>query len=67
VTFRLCNITAKLPSEGICSWPPENRSLARKGGRGPRLRNPVLVEETKLPDKIIVSRFRSIQKRFFEL
>jgi len=40
VTLGLCNITAKLPSEGHCSWPPENRSVAHKEGRGPRLRNP---------------------------
>ena len=40
VTFGLCNITAKLPSKGLCSWPPDNRSVAPKGGRGPRLRNP---------------------------
>jgi len=42
VTLGLCNITAKLPSEGLCSCPPENRSVDHKGGRGPRLRNPVL-------------------------
>jgi len=23
VTLLLCNITAKLPSEGLCSWPPK--------------------------------------------
>ena len=38
----LCNITAKLPGEGLCSCLPENRSVARKRGRGPRLRNPDL-------------------------
>jgi len=32
VTLRLCNITAKLPSEGLCSLPP----------KGARLRNPDL-------------------------
>jgi len=42
-TLRLCNITAKLPSERLCSWPPENRSVVPKGDRGPRLRNPGLV------------------------
>ena len=35
VPLGLCNVTANLHSEGLCSWPPENRS----GGRGPRLRN----------------------------
>jgi len=34
VTLELCNITAKLPSEGLCSWPSENRSVAPKGSRG---------------------------------
>jgi len=33
VTLGLC--TAKLPSEGLCSWPPENRSVAAKGAEGP--------------------------------
>jgi len=31
VTLGLCNITAKLPREGLCSWHPENRSVAPKG------------------------------------
>jgi len=31
-----------LPSGGLCSWPPENRSVAPKRARRPRLRNPVL-------------------------
>jgi len=35
-------ITAKLPSEGLCSWPPENSSVALNGGRGLGLRNPCL-------------------------
>ena len=26
-------------SEGLCSWPPENRSVAPKGGQESRLRN----------------------------
>jgi len=34
VTIELCNITAKLHSEGLCSWPPDNRSVAPKGGMG---------------------------------
>jgi len=34
-----CNITAELLSTGICSWSPENRSVAPKAGRGPQLRN----------------------------
>jgi len=42
VTLGLCNITAELPSEGLFSWPPDNRYVAPNGGRGPRLRNPVL-------------------------
>jgi len=42
VTLGLCNITAKLPSEDLCSGTPENRSVAPKGDRGPRLRNPGL-------------------------
>jgi len=40
MTLELSNITAKLPSEGICLWLSENRSVAPKGGRGPRMRNP---------------------------
>jgi len=28
VTLELCNITAKLPSEGLYSWPPENLFVA---------------------------------------
>jgi len=35
VTLGLCNITAKLTSEGLCSGPPENRSVVPKEGRGP--------------------------------
>ena len=31
--------SAKLTIEGLCSWPSENRSLALKKGREPRLRN----------------------------
>jgi len=27
-------------SEGLCSWPPEYRSVTPRGGRGPRLKNP---------------------------
>jgi len=42
VTLGLCNITAKLPSEGLCSWITENRSVAPKGDRGPSLKNPVV-------------------------
>ena len=42
MTLGLCNITAKLPSEDLCSWPPENRSVAPNRGRGPRLRNSAL-------------------------
>jgi len=34
VTLGLCNITAKLPNEGLCSWPPT--------GPRPRLKNPGL-------------------------
>jgi len=42
VTLELCNITAKLPSESFCLWPPENRSVAPREDRGPRLRNPAI-------------------------
>ena len=28
VTLGLCNITAKLPSEGLCSWPPRGQLCA---------------------------------------
>ena len=35
VTLGLCDITAKLPSEGLCSCTPENRSVAPKGGEDP--------------------------------
>jgi len=35
VTLGLCNITAKLPSEDLFSWPPENRSVVSKGGERP--------------------------------
>jgi len=35
VTLGLCNITAKLPSEGLCLSPPKNRSVASKGAEGP--------------------------------
>ena len=31
VTLGLWKITAKLPSEGLCSWPPENHSVAPRG------------------------------------
>ena len=30
-----CNITAELFGKGLCSWPPENRSMAPKGAEGP--------------------------------
>jgi len=40
--FGLCTVTAELFSKGLCSWPPENRSVAPEGGRGGRLRNPGL-------------------------
>jgi len=44
VTLGFCNITAELFSKSLCSWwPPENYSVAPKRGRGPWLRNPVLV------------------------
>ena len=36
--------SAKLPSEGFCSWSPENRSVAHNVDRRPHLRNPALVE-----------------------
>jgi len=39
MTLGLCNITAKLPSEGLCLWHPENHSVAPKKGRGPHLRH----------------------------
>jgi len=35
-------ITAELFRKGLCLWPPENRSVTPKGGRGPRLKNPGL-------------------------
>jgi len=41
-SIRFCNITAALFSKGLCSWPLQNRSVAPKGGRGPRLRSPAL-------------------------
>jgi len=34
VALGLCNITVKLPSKGLCSWPPENRSVAPRGAKG---------------------------------
>ena len=37
-------VSEKLPSEGFCLWPPENRSVAHNGNRRPRLRNPALME-----------------------
>jgi len=37
-----CNITAELFSKGLCSWPLGNRSVVPNGGRGLRLRNPVI-------------------------
>jgi len=41
--FGFCNITAELSHKGLCSWPPENRSVDPKGGRGQHLlRNPGL-------------------------
>jgi len=39
VTLELCNITEKLPSEGLCSWPLQNRSMNPKEGRRPCLKN----------------------------
>jgi len=30
-----CNITPQLFSKGLSSWPPENRTVASKGCRGP--------------------------------
>jgi len=41
VTLGLCNITAKLTSEGLCSWPPENRSVAPRRGERPVWETPV--------------------------
>jgi len=35
VTLGLCNIKAKLPSEGLCSWAPEDRSVAPMGAESP--------------------------------
>jgi len=60
VTHGLCNITAKQPSEGRCSWRLENHSVAPKGGRGPRLRNPGL---NSLADQKI----RRLEKMFNEI
>ena len=37
-----CNITAELFRKDLGSWPPENRSVDPKVGRGLRLRNPAL-------------------------
>jgi len=34
----------KAISKSLCLWPLENRSMALKGGRGPQLRNPGLVD-----------------------
>jgi len=41
VTLWLCNVTAKLLSEGLCPWPQRTTSWPQ-GGRGPRLRNPAI-------------------------
>jgi len=38
---------AKPPSEDLCTWSTENRSMAPKWGQGPRLKNPNL-EQNKL-------------------
>jgi len=35
VTLELSNITAKLPSEGLCSWSPENRSVVPREAEDP--------------------------------
>ena len=35
-------ITAKLPSEGLHSWAPENCSMVPREDRGPNLINPAL-------------------------
>jgi len=40
--FGFFNITAELLNKGLCSCPPENRSVDPMGGRGPRLKNHVL-------------------------
>jgi len=56
----LCNITAKLSGEGVCSWPPETSFVARKGGRGPCLRNLAL-------DKKNASRKLGKQKRWWNM
>jgi len=62
VTLGLCNITAKLPSENLRSWPPENRSVAPSGGRGPRLRDPglgfhIFVSFMQLISYVVANRF----------
>ena len=39
-SFGLCFISR--PQPVLCTWSPANNSVAPKGGRGPRLRNPDL-------------------------
>jgi len=47
-----CNITVELFSQGLCSRPPENRSVAPKGARGPRLRNHGLTQRDSMSGSI---------------
>jgi len=35
VALELCNIKAKLPSESLSSWPPENHYMAPREAEGP--------------------------------
>jgi len=35
VTLRLCNVTTKISSEGLCSWPPENHFGPPQRARAP--------------------------------
>jgi len=35
MTLGLCNIRINLPSEGLCTWPPDNCSMAPKVAEGP--------------------------------
>jgi len=46
MTLGLCNIMAKLPSEGLCSWSPDNHSVAPKEGWVPCFWNPTLDRAT---------------------
>jgi len=39
LSIAFCQITAELFSKCLCSWPPENYSMAPKWGRGLQLRN----------------------------